>query len=968
MKKLLLSLAILLSVNMLNAQTMSDSQFPGATFSMDSPLKVKTTYLDNGLKVVMCEDHSMPKVYGAVYVHAGSKNDPADATGMAHYFEHIMFKGTDKIGTTNWAAEKVYLDSIDLMYDRLHETEDAEARAAIQQKINELSIASTEYAIPNEVDVILTKMGGTGLNAGTAYDQTMYFNYFPSNQIEKWMDVYAERFRYPVFRLFQSELETVYEEKNMYGDEPINALQEYMFKEIFGEHPYCRPVIGLTEHLKNPQTTKMREFFNTYYVANNMTLILVGDFYIDEIEPLVAEKFKIWRRGNLPKKPKYTLPEFQGQTIKKVRMSPIKMGVLAWRGVPVSDHEYLPLTMACSIFSNGETGIMDKEMIDGNIMAAMLMPLSLEDEGANIIIYIPKLIGQSHEKAEALILSCLEKLKNGEFSDDLFEAIRTQMLQERIRETEDFNSLANLFLELEMRGMNFQDYLLETERLQMMTKDEVVKIAKKYFNGNYLDIRSKMGFPAKDKVDKPNWKPIEAKNTDAKSDFAKYIEEQRVPTVRPQVIKFGEDVEITEINKAFNLFKTKNPYNDIFTLTIEYNHGTLDDPDLERAINYWALQGSQSKSFEEMNLAFQKIGASVDLATSESSTSLNISGFEKDFTTIMELCAEKVFSPANDESKKDILIDNEKMEESSAKEDASTWGDAVFEYALYGEKSKFLAKTPLKTWKKHTGEELLNEMSEVFNYNGNIYFVGNNSEAEITKTLGALGFIKEDARMAKKSYKKEQQYTDNQVFIASNSKFRQSNIYMYVPSRNVNEESKALAQVFNKYFGTDMYSIVFQEIREFRSLGYTAYGYFTYDYLNRKPGYLFTYLGTQSDKTNEGIDVMHGLITDMPKRIEKFNASKDALIMSRSSNYVTFRNMPRTVATWVEQGYSHDPRNEMTEIIYKTEYQDVAAFYEKYIKNQPIIIMMSGNSKKFDVKALEKYGTVKKLKGKNIFR
>ena len=440
MKRFLLALAILLSVNIANAQ-----------------LKVKTTKLDNGLKVVMCEDHSTPKAYGAVYVHAGSKNDPADATGMAHYFEHIMFKGTDKIGTINWEAEKVYLDSIDIMYDKLHETADVEARAAIQKKINELSIASTDYAIPNEVDVILTKMGGTGLNAGTAYDQTMYYNTFPANQIEKWMDVYAERFRYPVFRLFQSELETVYEEKNMYGDEPINAAKEYMFEQVFGEHPYGRPIIGLTEHLKNPQTSKMREFFNTYYVANNMTLILVGDFNIDEIEPMVAEKFGTWRSGEIPAQPEYKLPEFKGQTIQDVRLTPIKMGILAWRGVKISDPDYLPLSIACSIFSNGETGIMDKEIIDGNIMASMLLPLSLEDYGANIIIYVPNLIGQSHEKAEDIVLASLEKLKNGEFSDELFEAIRVNMLQDRMRDTESLSSLSNLFLELEMRGMTYDE-------------------------------------------------------------------------------------------------------------------------------------------------------------------------------------------------------------------------------------------------------------------------------------------------------------------------------------------------------------------------------------------------------------------------------------------------------------------------------------------------------------------------------
>ncbi len=951
MKRLLLVLVILLSVNVLNAQ-----------------LKVKTSYLDNGLKVVMCEEHSSPQVYGAVYVHTGSKNDPLDATGMAHYFEHIMFKGTDRIGTINWEAEKVYLDSIDIMYDRLHETTDAKERAAIQQKINELSIASTDYAIPNETDVILTKMGGTGLNAGTSYDQTVYFNTFPSNQIGKWMDVYVERFRNPVFRLFQSELETVYEEKNMYGDSPITAFQEYMFKEIFGEHPYGRPIVGLTEHLKNPQTRRMREFYNTYYVANNMTLILVGDFNIEEVEPMVAEKFGTWRSGELPEEPVFTLPEFNGPTIKNVRMTPIKIGALAWKGVTVTDDDYLPLTMACQVFSNGETGIMDKEMLDGNIMMAMLMPLSLEDYGANVILYAPKLIGQSHEKAENIILASIEKLKNGDFSDELFEAIRTNVLIERMQNMENPTYLSGLILELEMRNMTYDEYLAETERIKTITKDEIIAVANKYFGEDYLDIRSKMGFPAKDKVDKPNWKPIEAKNTDAKSEFAQMIEAEEVPQVTPQNIEFGKDVEIFDVNNCYKMFTTKNPYNDIFTLSIEYNYGKNDNSDLERAISYWSLQGSESKSFEEMSLAFQKIGASVDISASQFSTTLNISGFEKDLDVILALCEEKILTPSNDEKKKDILVENEITEDKNLKEDASTWGQAVFKYALYGDKSSFINKTPVKTWAKRSGDEILNDMRNVFNYSGNIYFVGNIDFKEVADALLKHNIIKDDANIVKKGFIAEKRFDDNQIFIATNKKFRQSNIFMYVPGEILSEKDKAVAQVFNKYFGTDMYSIVFQEIREFRSLGYSAYGYFNYDYLNRKPGFLFTYLGSQSDKTNEGIEVMHGLITDMPERIEKFNASKDALIMSRSSDYISFRNIPQSVSAWVEQGYTHDPRIDMTNIIKNTEYQDVQEFYKNFVANRPIVIMMSGNGKQIDLKALEKFGNVKELKYKEIFK
>ena len=951
MKKLFLALVIILSVNVMSAQ-----------------VKVKTTKLDNGLKVVLVEDHSSPKAFGAVYVHAGSKNDPLEATGMAHYFEHIMFKGTDKIGTINWDAEKVFLDSIDVMYDKLHETTDPNARAAIQKKINELSLASTDYAIPNEVDVILTKMGGTGLNAGTAYDQTIYFNAFPSNQLAKWMDVYAERFRYPVFRLFQSELETVYEEKNMYGDEPLNAFQEYLFAEVFGEHPYGRPIIGLTEHLKNPQTSKMREFFNTYYVANNMTLIIVGDINIEEAEQLAAEKFGNWRTGEIPEQPKFTMPTFHGPTVKNVRMTPVKMGVLAWRGVSVKHNDYLPLSIACSIFSNGETGIMDKDMLDGNIMAAMLMPMSLEDAGANVIFYVPKLVGQSHEKAEEYVFASLNKLKNGEFSDDLFEAVKINMLKEREQACEDFQSLAYLMIELEQRGMTYNDYLAETERIKEITKDEVVKIAKLYFTNNYLDVRSKMGFPEKDKVDKPSWKPIEAKNTDAKSDFAKMIEAQEVPQVEPQIIDFKKDVSIERITERYTMISTKNPYNNIFSLCITHNYGTIDDPDLNRAIDYWGMQGTEERSYEELSLELQKLGATFYVKATQNSTNIIIEGFEKDLDQILALCEEKLLYPANDEKKINIIYESEKMEDETTKGDASEWAQAVRQYALYGDKSYYLAETPLKQWKKRSGTELLNEVRTALNYNGEILFVGNLDMKEVYNALMKHNIIKDDAIKAEKKYKVENQFTENQILFAHNKKFRQSNIFMHVPSVVLDNNDKAVCQVFNKYFGTDMYSIVFQEVREFRSLGYTAYSYFNYDYLNRTPGYLFAFLGTQSDKTNEGIDVLRGLITDMPERMEKFNASKDALILSRASNYVTFRDIPSTVSTWLEEGYNHDPRVEITNIIKNTEYQDVYNFYERCVKDRPVIIMMSGNKKQIDLKALEKYGEIKELKYKEIFR
>ena len=187
-----------------------------------SPLDVEIYKLDNGLTVMLNEDHNETSVFGAIVVDGGGKRDPKDATGIAHYLEHLLFKGTSKMGTVDYETEKIYLDSIEVLYDELASKEKDRERVKIQKEINRISIKAAEYAIPNEFDRLIEGMGGTGLNAGTGSDFIYYFNSFPSTQIEKWMEVYSHRFLDPVFRLFQAELEIVYEEKNRAMDNPVS--------------------------------------------------------------------------------------------------------------------------------------------------------------------------------------------------------------------------------------------------------------------------------------------------------------------------------------------------------------------------------------------------------------------------------------------------------------------------------------------------------------------------------------------------------------------------------------------------------------------------------------------------------------------------------------------------------------------------------------------------------------------------
>ena len=928
-----------------------------------NPLKVETFRLDNGLKVILCEEHSQPKVYGCVVVHAGSKNEKPTATGVAHYFEHIMFKGTDRIGTTDWAKEKLYLDSISQAYDRLHATKDAKQRHDIQLEINRLNIAASKYAIPNEVDAILQKMGCTRLNAGTSYDYTVYYNTLPSNQLANWMDVYVERFRNPVFRLFQSELEAVYEEKNMYDNQMGHDFSRNIFTEAFGEHPYSREVIGLAEHLKNPQPSEMQEFFNTYYVANNMTLLLVGDFNTAEARRLIKDKFSVWRSGELPQQPTYEMPKFEKQKVLDVRQTPIKMGIMIFPGVTEKHPDYMPLDMLGSILGGG-SGLLDKAASDNRIMMAQLMPLSLQDAGSTVILYVPNIIGQKHAAAEQVIWDCIDSIKQGNFSDELLESIKTSSIVSQQRQVENFESISNLLLSLELKGSNYQEWLSDNKRWMNLTRDEVIAVANKYFDRDHCTlVRSKMGFPKHDAAVKPDWDHLEAQNQGVKSSFAKMIENNVPDPIKPQIIDFKKDVSITDITPHCQLYSTSNPRNDVFELRITYNYGLLDDYNLDRAIEYLEMLGADSMNQQQFNMAMDLLGGSTSLYTSgDDRCVLRISGLEQNMDSILSLVSRWIFKPTHNARMIEKAVDGMKANVKAAKNDSDSWMEALDEYVDYGSQSSFLRQMPIKEWSKLTGEQLHDEMLKLFTRNGFATFTGNTSPSDICAKLIQYGLVRNDVEVLPRRAFKRQQPNQPQVYFAHNKKFLQSNIQFIMPSIDFDTVDQAASFLFNEYFGGSMNGVVFQEIREFRSLGYSTRGYFSYNLRNLNPSFLYCYLGTQCDKTYDGVEAMRQLMVDFPERPDKLAPAIEQKVAARNSDYYDFRNIPSFVHNNMEIGWTYDHRAEITQQISRLTMDDLRAFHNKYIKGRPLVVEITGNAKKYDPKAVAKLlGTGTKL-------
>ncbi|HON17935.1 MAG TPA: insulinase family protein [Salinivirgaceae bacterium] len=934
-------------------------------------LKVETYKLSNGMTVMLNVDHNVPTVQGMVVVKGGSKRDPKDATGIAHYFEHIMFKGTDSIGTIDWKSEKIFLDSITSLYDRLGNTKDPQQRLNIQKEINRISIQAAQYAIPNEVDKILGDMGGTGINAGTGYESIVYHNTFPSNQIEKWLEVYYERFRNPVFRLFQSELETVYEEKNMYEDSPFSKLLEELLKNYFPNSVYGQQtVIGTTEHLKNPSLSKMMEYYRTYYVGNNMALILTGDFDPKKIKPIIEKTFSQLPAGN-PIAPLTVNEEpFKGRVLVSKRLTPVKIGVLGFRSIPKNHPDKIAIEICANILSNGEsTGLLDQLSNEGKLLFAQAMDMSFEEIGGAFIIFAPKIIGQSLPNAEKLVKEQLEKLKAGQFSEQFLQAVKTEMKVSFERSLEDFRWRAYSMSDIFVYGNSWDDLLQYPEKVDRITKEQIVEVANRYFTDNYLAFHSKMGSPKKDKIQKPSFKPIEVKNTDQKSEYAKRIESIPTTESEPRFIEFDKDVMISITENGSKFFYTQNPVNNIFTLTFVFGKGSFDDPLAEIAGTLFEKCSPTGISYATFKEKLQFWGGSISSSTSLNRTKITISGLEQNFAPIMNLFDSLVQNIDLDPVHIRQLAEAKQMEHKSQIKDVSSIGDALIEYVKYGDKSEYLTSMTAKQISALSKEQILSKIKEIMTYEFDIHFIGKTNRDVIVEAIAPhLSFTEKPLPKLPIKEKTIKSYPENTIFVCNYPKAVQSQINFYVVGGTMPKADRYRLDGFNEYLDGGMASIIFQEIREFRSLAYGASGRYIPSLFDTLPGHFSGWLSTQSDKTLDAVDTYVSILQEMPQKTERITSIQKSLTLSINANQPNFRSKSSTVANWLDQGYPNDPRKKKYEHYQNLSFDEIVDFYAQQVKNRPIIIAIAGNTKGFSTKDLQKYGKVNTIDMKTIFK
>ena len=935
-------------------------------------LEVKELKLSNGMTVWLNEDHSQPKVFGAVVVKAGAKDCPN--TGIAHYFEHIMFKGTDRIGTTDYAAEKPWLDSISAQYDLLSQTKDETTRTRIQKHINELSIKAADYVIPNEYSRLISKYGGSSLNAGTGQDLTYYHNSFLPQFMEQWCWLNSERLMTPVFRGFQGELENVYEEKNRAADD-MGDVQDKIFKAVFKTQPYAYPVLGSTENLKNPRLSDMAAFFKKYYVASNMCLILCGDIRPDAALVTLLEKtFGRVQTGPVPERRKSPMPAIEAGDRQQIKLPIPLIGAeaLVFKAPTEYEADANALDLANMLLYNGKAGLLDSLTNEHKVLVSAAMTAGLDDAAGSAIIVIPNLFGKM-KKAEGRVLEQVQQVMDGNFSEEQVEILKQQMLMDAQRELETISSRSQRMVMTFSKGRSWQDVLDKIEGIRRLTKADVVAAARKYYGGNYITLSKKYGTPQKETLKQPGYKPVSPKNLDAKSAFALQLEQIPVKDMAVRTVDFGQDIEIKPLNNHVTLYYKDNPVNDVFTFTLRYKDGELHTPALSVLGSCLSQLGTDSLNRQQLGQAWQRIGATMEVVPGDVAFSINLTGPDRQLVPALRLLAHFLRSAKGDQKALKDAKDEDRIDRKSfGKQKDDVLRPAIHRIA-YGERSSYLKQLSRKEVKALKNEDLMALFRELQQYDCELFYCGRQPIEYVAAQAQQALPLSQCTKPQADTFRPFLQYDEPVVYFYHVPKSRQNYIVSYdaigaLPT----QEERVKFKLWDEYFGGGMSSVLFQNVREFRSLAYATGGSaFTTSlaqHSDASQGYV-TVTGTQADKTLEALSTVDSLLRQLPMKENNLEAARQSVLNDIQNNYPTFRTLGKYVANQLRDGYVSDPNTGIARGIPSVTSQDIMQFHQKHVtSNKNRIWIVIGDRKLTDMKALARYGKVVELRKEDVYR
>lgn len=934
------------------------------------PLNVRIYTLSNGLTVMLSPNKKEPRITYRMAVRAGSNTDPKDHTGLAHYLEHMLFKGTDKFGSLDWAKEKPLLDSIDALYELYNHTTDSAKRKAIYKQIDEVSGRAAKYAIANEYDKMMKAMGSQGTNAHTWVEETVYDEDIPSNAVDRLLAVQAERFRNPILRIFHTELEAVYEEKNRTLDNDSWKVSEAVHAGLFPTHNYGQQTtIGTIEHLKNPSLKAIREYYQQYYVPNNMAVIMAGDFDPDELIKKIDKAFSYMRPKPVKKYNPGPEQPIKGPVIKEVFGPSAENLTIAFRTGPYGTREDLLIKAIDRILANGKAGLLDLNLNkQQKVLGAGCGIRQYKDYGVFTFYASPKQ-GQTLDEVKALLLAQIDSIKQGKFDDKLLDAIIANYKLSEL-EAQDYNVyrtslMVDNFIKTKGSGWNIR--VAELDEMKRITKKEIVDYANQFFrDDNYVVIYKRKGEDKSIvKVEKPPITPVET-NPDKQSDFLKQINSMPLSSITPRWLDFNVDLQKGQIDDM-ELLYVPNKQNSLFDLYFRYEMGSWNNKKLPIALSYLQYLGTDKYSAEEITKEFYQLASNFSVRSGTEDSYIQLSGLNENFEKSLQLLEHLIRNCKPNEQALAELKNRLQKSRANAKTNKSSILQGLNNYALYGPSNPFNYTLSDEELNNLTAEELVQIIHSLPSFKPQVMYYGPMSTADLTAHIRkAHPKPASWATVPPKAKFTRAEQTENKVFLAYYDMVQAEMTWVRnLAPYDFNKE--AVVDLFNNYFGYGMGSLVFRTIRESKALAYSTYARVTTPSKKEDPYYIVAYVGSQADKLPEAVNAMNELLNQLPENEKSFEDGRVSALKDIETERIQKTDILFSYLATKRKGLNDDPRKAKYEKLKKLKFEDIKSFHNNYLANKPYSFAIIGSEKNMRPEELSKYGTVKVVSLEELF-
>jgi len=938
------------------AQILADSQLPVTVEAPlgGDPMRITVHRLSNGLTVYLSPMPAVASVRAWTVVRAGSRNDPADATGLAHYLEHMLFKGTTRLGTTNFDAERPHLERIAALYGELR-TAPEEKRDGILAGIDAENVAASKYLNPGELTAAYAQLGVARFDAHTWFDVTAYTHEVPANLIGVWATGEAERYGNAVFRQFYSELEAVYEERNM-RDTPERRIWDGMLAGLFPHHPYgTQTTIGTVEHLKTPRFAEMAEFYHTWYVPNDMAIVLVGDVDPATTIPTLERAFGGWKPRALPATLPGRIEPLTGRVEKEVLDHGRQSLTLAWL-LPHGRHDLATWDVITELLGNTRTGLLYRELVLTQKLPSVNVNF-IELEDANFfMIQAPLADGQTHAEAERLIRDVVARIPAGQLSEQQIAQVALNKRVELTRSFEDADTRVNWLTDVYTGGREWPAEQARFARYGAITKADVTREASVHLGPAFVAVYRKDGTYSPPRISKPKVTAVTA-TREGFGSFAQGLLDTKVAPIEPRWLESGHDYE-RRTGPGARVIANQNKDSDLFQLTWMFDGGARTDPLLCHALGALSLAGSHEIGPGELQSRFYALAASVAGYCDPNQAEIVISGIDANFEATLALVRDWLTDPRFGRSELALRSANALRARREALDQKDTRQAAGREYLLWGNDSAYRTVLSNKQITALTPEALAGPLRALPGRVHDTLYFGPRSLAQVEGAV-ALGRATGAARPSPPR-RLSPAGAPEILFVPFPS--AEARVYLSMPADAASTSQRAMARLFTGF----SHRYAWQEVREARGLAYSVALWFALSSRKGDDGGLQASIACQADKLPETLTLLSTMLGDFKPSPARYATAKAALDADYRTERISPRDISNQVYGWQQLGFDQDPRSAEWATVQAVTLDKLEAFSAAVTK-RPYRLIVIGDPKRIDLAALGRIAPVRELKVESLF-